>query len=130
MRSIGKEFKDFISRGNVIDLAVAVVLGAAFTAVVTAFAQGILMQLVAAIFGKPNFDDLTFTINGADIFYGKFITAVIYFLIVGFAMFLVVKGVNTLQNMRKREVEEGEAEPTERDLLKEIRDALVQRNQP
>ena len=120
-----KEFKEFISRGNVVDLAVAVVLGAAFTAVVTSFANGILMNIVAAIFGKPTFDDLTFTLGSGVIEYGRFLTTVVNFLIVAVAMFLVVKAINTLQGFRRRDEEAAEAEATEIELLTQIRDALV-----
>jgi large conductance mechanosensitive channel len=123
-----KEFKEFIARGNVVDLAVAVVVGAAFTQVVNAFAQGILMQLVAALFDQPNFGALSIRIRGTDIVYGAFINAVINFLIVAVAMFLVVKGLNTLQKLRsKAEEEEQELAETEVQLLTQIRDALVGR---
>ena len=77
-----KEFKGFIMRGNVVDLAVAVIVGAAFTAVVNSFANDILMQIVAAVFGKPDFNDLTFDLGDAVIRYGAFITVLINFLIV------------------------------------------------
>jgi large conductance mechanosensitive channel len=119
-----KEFKDFIMRGNVVDLAIAVVVGAAFTAVVNSFANDILMQLVAAVFGKPNFNALSFVLGDAIIRYGAFITVLINFVIVAFVMFLVVKGLNRLQNLRTREQEE-ELEETEVELLTQIRDALV-----
>lgn len=122
-----KEFKEFIARGNVIDLAVAVVIGAAFTNVVNTFSNNILMQFLAAVGGKPDFSALSFTINKAEIGYGIFLTAVINFLIVGFAMFLVVKAINKLQNM-KRSPDEAEEAPTEVELLTEIRDALKNRN--
>lgn len=122
-----KEFKEFIARGNVVDLAVAVIIGAAFGAVVASFANGILMNLVAAVFGKPNFDSLTFTLGKGVIEYGKFLTALVNFLIVAVAMFLVVKAINAMQNFRQREQEEAEAEATEIELLTEIRDALVAR---
>lgn len=123
-----KEFKEFIARGNVVDLAVAVVVGAAFTQVVNAFAQGILMQLVAALFDQPNFGALSIRIRDTDIVYGAFINAVINFLIVAVAMFLVVKGLNTLQRLRsKAEEEEQELAETEVQLLTQIRDALVGR---
>ena len=118
-----KEFKDFITRGNVVDLAVAVVIGAAFTAVVTSFSKDILMQIIAAIFGTADFNTLSFKLNGTPIFYGNFLTVLINFLIVALAMFLVVKAINALQNLRTREELE-EAEITEVDLLTEIRDAL------
>jgi large conductance mechanosensitive channel len=121
-----KEFKEFIMRGNVVDLAVAVVVGAAFTAVVSSFANDVLMQLVAAVFGKPNFNQLTFNLGNSVVRYGSFLTALINFVIVAFAMFLVVKGINSLQRLRTRQEEE-ELEETELDLLTQIRDALVNR---
>ena len=122
-----KEFKDFISRGNVIDLAVALVIGGAFTLVVTSFTRDVLMQLVAAIFGTPDFSKVTFTVNDSDIYIGSFINAIINFLIVALAMFLIVKAVNTMQNLRSKEELE-EAEITEVELLTQIRDALVDRS--
>lgn len=121
-----KEFKEFILRGNVVDLAVAVVVGTAFTAVVTSFANDVLMQIVAAFFGKPDFSDLDITINDAVIRYGNFLTALINFLIIAAVVFFVVKGINSLQNLRTKEEEE-ELEETEVELLTQIRDALVSR---
>lgn len=124
-----KEFKEFIARGNVIDLAVAVVIGAAFTAVVNTFANDILMQIIAAVFDQPDFSALSITVRDTEIVYGAFINALINFLIVAFAMFLVVKAVNTLQNIRKRpEEEQVEQQETEIELLAQIRDALVRQN--
>jgi large conductance mechanosensitive channel len=121
-----KEFREFITRGNMIDLAVAVVVGAAFTSVVNSFANDILMQLVAAVAGKPNFNELTFTINNAVIRYGAFLTQVVNFLIVALAMFIVIKTINALQRLRPTPAQEtAEANSTEVDLLTEIRDALV-----
>jgi large conductance mechanosensitive channel len=120
-----KEFREFISRGNVVDLAVAVVIGAAFTGVVNAFANDILMQLVAAVFNQPDFSTLSVLVRDTEIVYGAFINALINFLIVAFAMFLVVKGFNTLQEFRKRPAEEiAENQETELELLAQIRDAL------
>lgn len=118
-----KEFKEFIARGNVVDLAVAVVIGAAFTAVVTSFSNDILMQVLAIFGGQPDFSEYTITINDAEIRWGSFVTALVNFLIIGLAMFLVVKAINTLASLRQREQEEAEA--TEIELLTEIRDALV-----
>lgn len=114
-----KEFRDFIGRGNVIDLAVAVVIGAAFGAVVASFTNDILMQIVSAVFGEPDFSVLSFTINGSEIRYGAFLTAVTSFLIIAFAIFLIVKLYNSFQSEEAEEYE-----PTEVDLLKEIRDSL------
>jgi large conductance mechanosensitive channel len=122
-----KEFKEFITRGNVLDLAVAVVVGAAFTLVVTSLVNDVLLQIVAAVVGKPDFADLTFEVNKAVIRYGSFLTAVVNFLIVAAVVFLVIKAITSLQRMRKPSAEE-EAEATEIELLTEIRDALVARN--
>ncbi|HVN50960.1 MAG TPA: large conductance mechanosensitive channel protein MscL [Acidimicrobiales bacterium] len=123
MRSIVKEFKDFIMRGNVIDLAVAVVVGAAFTQLVNSFAKDVLMQIVAIFTGKPNFGGLTVTANGSVIRYGSFLTAVVNFLIVAVAMFAVIKAINAMQHLRSRDEIE-EATLTEVELLTQIRDAL------
>ncbi len=125
MKSIVKEFREFITRGNVVDLAVAVVVGAAFTQVVNAFANEVVLQLVAALFGKPVFDRISYSVNGTEIHYGALLTAIVNFLIVGAAMFVVVKGLNSLQRLRRGDGDETPAEATEIDLLTEIRDALV-----
>lgn len=123
------EFKEFILRGNVVDLAVAVVLGAAFGAVVTAIVEGLLTPLIAAIFGEPDFSQLSFTVNGSEFRYGTVINALISFLTIAAAVFFfVVKPVNALLERRKREVEPEPEAPTEEvKLLTEIRDALTSR---
>ena len=93
-----KGFRDFILRGNVVDLAVAVVIGAAFTAVVNAFVKGLITPLVAAIAGKPSFDDLTFTINGAHFLYGSVLNELIIFVsIAAVVYFFVVQPMNLVQ---------------------------------
>ena len=95
--SMLKEFRAFILRGNVVDLAVAVVIGAAFTAVVNAFVKGLVTPLIAAVGGEPNFDNLKFTINGSEFLYGAFFNAVISFLIIAAVIFFfVIKPVNAL----------------------------------
>jgi large conductance mechanosensitive channel len=92
-----KEFREFILRGNLVDLAVAVVIGAAFGAVVAALVKDLITPLVAAIFGKPDFSGLQFTINGSAFLYGDFVNALITFLSVATAVFfVVVKPVNEL----------------------------------
>jgi large conductance mechanosensitive channel len=98
-----KGFKQFLLRGNVVDLAVAVVIGAAFGAVVTAFVKDLLTPLIAAIVGKPDFSALTFTINGSKFLYGDFINAALSFLLVsGAVYFFVVLPINALiQRYRK-----------------------------
>jgi large conductance mechanosensitive channel len=98
-----KGFRDFILRGNVIDLAVAVVIGAAFGAVITSFVNDILMQIVAAIFQVPDFKALTFTIGKGVIAYGAFLNALISFLLIAAAIyFVVVVPLNKLAERRAR----------------------------
>jgi large conductance mechanosensitive channel len=118
-----KEFRAFINRGNVIDLAVAVVLGAAFGAVVTSFVDDILLQVIAAVGGQPDFSDLSIDLGDAELRYGAFLTAVTSFLLLAFGVFVVVKAVNAL---RREKGEEPEG-PSEIQLLTEIRDLLRDR---
>jgi large conductance mechanosensitive channel len=103
MRAAMQGFKEFISRGNVVELAVAVVVGAAFGAVVTAFVSGLLTPLIAAVFGEPDFGALSFTINDSEFAYGLFINAMVSFLAIAAAVyFLVVLPMNKLQERRRR----------------------------
>lgn len=91
------DFKQFLLRGNVVDLAIAVVIGVAFTTVVTAIVQGLITPLIAAIFGSSSFSDLTFTINGSEFLYGSVLNALVSFLAVAAVVFfLVVKPLNAL----------------------------------
>jgi len=97
-----KEFREFILRGNLVDLAVAVVIGTAFGALVTAFVKDLVTPLIAAIGGNPDFSGLTFTINDSQFKYGDFINALIAFLIVAAVIFFfVLKPVNALMARRK-----------------------------
>ena len=89
-----KEFKEFAFRGNVVELAVAVILGIAFGAVVASLVDDVLMNLIAAAIGQPDFSQLTFTVNDAVIRYGAFLNALVNFLLVALALFLVIKAVN------------------------------------
>jgi large conductance mechanosensitive channel len=99
-----KEFRDFVLRGNVVELAVAVVIGAAFGALVTAFVASFVTPLIAAIGGKPDFSDLAFTINGSRFTYGAFFNALLSFLIIAAVIFFfVVKPLNTLMARLKPE---------------------------
>jgi len=92
-----KEFKEFLLRGNVVDLAVAIVLGVAFSAVIAALVADFITPLVAAIVGKPDFSSLSFTINGSTFRYGDFLNALLSFLIIAFVVFFfVIKPVNAL----------------------------------
>ena len=99
-----KEFRAFILRGNVVDLAVAVVIGAAFTTVVTALVRDLITPVIAAVFGEPDFGDLGFTINGSRFAYGNFLNAVLTFVLVAAAVFFfVVKPVNFLMARMRTE---------------------------
>jgi large conductance mechanosensitive channel len=121
-----KEFREFLMRGNVVDLAVAVVLGAAFGALVTSLVNDVLMQIIGIFIGKPNFGGLSFTINDSVIRYGSFLNALITFVTVAAAIFFfVVKPINALMARRKAGLEpEPEAVPEDVVLLGEIRDLL------
>lgn len=116
-----KEFREFAIKGNMLDLAIAVVLGAAFGAVINSVVADIFTPIIGAVTGGVDFKDKVFTVAGVAIKYGSFITVLINFVIVAFALFLVVKAVN-----RFRKVEEAApAEPTNEEvLLTEIRDLL------
>jgi large conductance mechanosensitive channel len=119
-----KEFKEFLLRGNIVDLAVAVVIGVAFGAVVTALVEDLLTPVVAAVFGKNDFSSLTFTINDSVFKYGSFLNALISFVSIAAAVFFfVVKPVNAMKT-RFGGPEEDAAPSDEVVLLTEIRDAL------
>ncbi len=103
MRTWGTEFKQFLLRGNVVDLAVGIVIGAAFAAVVQAAVTDLLTPLVAAIFGQPDFNNLTFTINGSTFRYGHFLNVLIAFITVALVVFFfVVKPINRLMELANR----------------------------
>lgn len=97
-----RDFKSFLLRGNVVDLAVAVVVGAAFGALVTALVRDLLTPIIALIFGKPNFSNLSFSINSSHFLYGDFINFLIAFLTIAAAVFfLVVQPINALMRRQK-----------------------------
>jgi large conductance mechanosensitive channel len=98
-----KEFRDFVMRGNLLELATAVILGLAFNAVIQSLVGDVLMNLIAGVFGEPSFEGLSFTINEAEIRYGAFINAVINFVLVALALFLVIKAYNRTQRPRPAE---------------------------
>ena len=128
-KKIVKEFRDFINRGNVIDLAVGVVVGGAFGKIVTSLVNDIIMPLIGLILGGIDFTKLSLTIGESVIAYGAFIQNVIDFLIVAFCIFMLVKFVNKLSELNKKEEkkEENKEEPkksNEELLLEEIRDLL------
>ena len=122
-----KEFGKFIQRGNVLDLAVAVVIGGAFGAIITSLVNDLLMPLVGILLGGVDFTGLKLAIGNAEIMYGNFIQATVNFLIIAFAMFLVVKAVNRFQH-EEEAAPAPPPEPTkEEKLLAEIRDLLKER---
>lgn len=126
-------FKNFIMKGNVIDLAVAVVIGAAFGAVVKSLVENVLMPLISALVGAPNFDDFAkVTINGNEILFGMFLTAVVNFLLIAAAVyFVIVMPMNKLIERRDRKLnleEKVEEVDPQVALLTEIRDSLKQRS--
>ena len=133
MKKIFKEFGDFIKRGNVIDLAVAVVIGGAFSAIVTSLVNDIIMPVIGMITGGIDFSGLKATVGDATLAYGSFIQAVINFLIIAFVIFMVVKAMNTASEKvsklkHKKGEEETKEEPAPKSdeviLLEEIRDLL------
>ena len=125
MQQLSKDFRDFIMRGNVLDLAVAVVIGVAFNAVVNSLVDDVIMQIIAAIVGEPNFNDLTFTLGEGIIYYGRFLTALINFLIIAATLFVIIKAFEEMQKRRKGAGEDvAEDKSDEVVLLGEIRDLL------
>ncbi|MCB2124813.1 MAG: large conductance mechanosensitive channel protein MscL [Rhodobacteraceae bacterium] len=135
-----KEFKDFIAKGNVMDMAVGIIIGAAFTAIVTSLVADLINPIIGVVTGGIDFSNLFVNLGdgefaslaaardaGAPVFaYGSFITAVINFLIIAFVVFLLVKMVNRVKDaaMKKEEAAPAPAGPTELDVLMQIRDAL------
>ena len=117
-----KEFREFIIKGNALDLAIGVILGVAFGAVVTALTEGVLMAIVAALVGKPDFNQLAFDLNGTPIQYGRVLTALVNLVLVGTVLFAVVRAINRLRR-RKQAAPDAPVE-TELDLLAQIRDEL------
>jgi large conductance mechanosensitive channel len=94
MKGVIKEFKEFAFKGNMLDLAIGFIIGAAFSAVVTALSKGVLMQVISAVFGKPDFSNVKFSIRRTPILVGDLITAVINFLIIAAVLFVLVKAIN------------------------------------
>ena len=123
-----KGFKEFIARGNVVELAVGVIIGAAFKNIIDALVDGIINPLIAAVIGKPDFSDaFILTLNGTDVKFGVLITAVINFLLMAFAIyFCIVVPMNALNARRKKAKDDAPKETSDEvKLLTEIRDALA-----
>jgi len=123
-----KEFLKFINRGNMLDLAVAVVIGLAFAAITTSLVNDVVMPLVGLLLGGVNFAGLSFGIGNAQIMYGNFIQSVINFLIIAWAIFILLKGYNRMLELGRKRQEAPAAPPApprEQVLLEEIRDLLA-----
>lgn len=121
-----KEFKKFISRGNMMDLAVGVIIGAAFTAIVNSLVKDLINPLIGLFIGKIDLSKLKFTIGEATFKYGSFLNAVINFLIIALVVFFLIKLVNKITP--KKEVEEDPAPTNEEIYLRQIRDLLQEKN--
>jgi large conductance mechanosensitive channel len=136
-----QEFKEFAMRGNVVDLAVGIVIGAAFGAIVNSLVNDVIMPPIGLVMGKVDFSDLFINLSAQDypslaaaraagapvIAYGSFINALINFVIIAFAIFLVVKGMNQLRRKQEQAPEKTPAPPRQETLLEEIRDILKAR---
>lgn len=128
MKSILDEFKEFINKGNIVELAVALIIGLKIKDVIDSLVNAIIMPIVGAIVGKPSFDDLHVKLGDGIVQYGLFINALLNFLIVAAAVFLLVKAYNSFKaKMSKPAAEEAPA-LDEKDLLVQIRDLLAQQN--
>ena len=127
-----KEFKEFISKGNVLDLAVGVVMGSAFSGIVTSLVNDIIMPLVGLLIGGIDFSGMKATVGKASIMYGNFIQNIVNFLIIAMSIFVFIKFINRLSKKVKKEEEKQEAEEKKEDpqtkLLEEIRDELKKSN--
>ena len=145
MKKMASEFKEFIARGNVMDLAVGVIIGGAFSAIVTSLVNDIIMPIISLITGGIDFTNWFISLDGTKyntlaeaqaagasvLAYGSFIQAIIYFLILAFVIFMLVKGVNRLTKIKKKEEEKKEEAPSksaEEELLEKILTELKKKN--
>lgn len=119
-----KEFREFIERGNLVEFAVAFIMGAAFAALTASFVENLVMPIIAIPFGEPNFDALTMTINDSVIRYGAFLTALVVFVMTAAAVFFFIVKPYNAYRQRTQPAPEPEPGPSEVELLVEIRDAL------
>ena len=125
MKKFFSEFKAFAMRGNVMDLAVGVIIGSAFSAITTSLINDILMPLIGLLVGKDTFASIVFHVGSADIMFGNFIQAIFNFIVMAFAVFLIVKVVNSLHKKKDEAPAAHPAPSKEEVLLTEIRDILA-----
>lgn len=129
MKKFLQEFKEFAMRGNVMDLAVGVIIGGAFSAITTSLINDILMPFIGIFVSTASFADLYLYVNGAEIAYGNFIQAVLNFLIMAFVVFCLVKTINRISHRKEQAPPPAPPEPSnEEKLLTEIRDLLKEQN--
>ena len=130
MRKNVREFKKFIARGNVIDLAVGVIIGGAFSSIVTSLVNNILTPILGLVLGGIDFSNLSITFRNTKIEYGAFIQSVIDFLIIAVCIFMIVKFINKITHMKKKEEEKTSSKKSEEVmLLEEIRDLLKEKKE-
>ncbi|MCR5482265.1 MAG: large conductance mechanosensitive channel protein MscL [Clostridia bacterium] len=126
-----KEFKEFIMRGNVMDLAVGVIIGGAFTAIVNSLVGDVIGPVIGMICGGIDFSGISVTVGSAELLIGNFIQAVINFLLVALCVFILIKSVNKAAGLAKKKeeapAEEAPAAPTQEELLTQIRDILSEK---
>jgi len=126
-----KEFKEFISKGNVMDMAVGIIIGGAFTAIVNALVESILMPIIGVISGGKSVADMSVMVGNAAIGYGAFIQAIIDFLLIAWVLFMIIKALNKAKAKLEAEKAEAPAEPeptpADIELLTEIRDLLKEK---
>lgn len=120
MKNLWEDFKAFVNKGNFLEIAIAFVMAIFFAPVIIAIVDGVIMNLIAAIFGQPNFDSITIDVGDSELLIGSVLTALVQFVIVAFVLFLILKAYNKMRP-------QAEAGPTEVELLTEIRDALRNR---
>lgn len=128
MKKFISEFRDFIVRGNVMDLAVAFIMGAAFTTVVKSVVDDLMMPLIGIVTKSVSFANIVWQVGSAEIKIGSFISTLITFIFTSLAVFVMIKGINAAQNLKKKPNQEEEAEvvaETELSVLLEIRDSLA-----
>lgn len=127
MRDLLTEFRKFVMKGNLVEIAIAFILALYFKDVVDTFTNGIVLAFVAAVFGEPNFASITIGLGDAEILIGAFLNAIINFLLVAVVLFFIVKTYTAMKDRLMRSGEEAEALTREGELLTEIRDLLAAR---
>lgn len=124
MKTFISEFKDFISKGSVVDMAVGVIVGGAFSKLTASLVENLINPLIGIFLGQINLSDLVLKVGNANFKFGVFINSIIEFIIIMFVIFLIVKGINKLRTLKKTEEQEAPAVHSAEDYLKEIRDLL------